>query len=187
MIPLLGRFKNEDGERYHLILLAYETASGLKIGVWVEGLIKTKRAHFQLRGPAFSDRASWHLSPLWVEMEISDRLHWIQSKNPELIPKELNVYEEYRISQSFRRGATTHARNQKVGESDIDIINWWCKVEGAQGHRPKLRMQDHYSKIRQLVPSLLRFSLLPYLKRFYCKLLLEGAIIMMTSEGRHCA
>jgi hypothetical protein len=120
-------------------------------------------------------------------MEISDRLHWIQSKNPELIPKELNVYEECRISQSFRRGATTHARNQKVGESDIDIINWWRKVEGAQGHRPKLRMQDHYSKIRQLVPSLLRFSLLPYLKRFYCKLLLEGAIIMMTSEGRHCA
>jgi hypothetical protein len=141
-----------------LIPLAYKTASGLKIGVWVERLIKTKKAHSQIRGPAFSNHSGRRLSQQWVEMEVLNGLHWIQSKYLELIHKDLNVYEEYGISRSFHRVATTHARNQKVTESDIDIINRWRKVEGGQGRRPKLRMQDHYSKICQLAPSLFRFS-----------------------------
>jgi len=46
MIPLLGRFKNEDGERYHLAPLAYETASGIKIGLWVNRLMMLRNRIF---------------------------------------------------------------------------------------------------------------------------------------------
>jgi len=159
MIPLLGRFKNEDGERYHLAPLAFETASGIKVGLWVNRLADLKKTHLHHKGPAFSGRDGKLLQSSWIEMEILDRLHSIQSARPDLIPRDLNVYEEYGISRSFRRGATTHARNQKVSEGDINLINRWRQVEGAQGRRPKLRMQDHYSEIRQMVPSLLRFSL----------------------------
>jgi len=111
------------------------------------------------KGPAFSNKDGTRLPSSWVEMEILDHLHTVQSNHPELIPKEVNVYEEYGISRSFCRGATTQARNQKVAENDINLINRWRQVEGAQGHQPKLQMQDHYSEIRQMVPSLLRFSL----------------------------
>jgi hypothetical protein len=159
IIPLLGRFKNEDGERYHLTPLAFESASGIKIGLWVNRLVDLKKSHLQHRGPAFSDNKGYRLSPRWLEMEILDRLHSIQSDKPDIIPKDVNVYEEYGISRSFRRGATTQARNQKVPENDINIVNRWRQVEGAQGRKPKLNMQDHYSEIRQMVPSLLRFSL----------------------------
>jgi hypothetical protein len=93
MIPLLGRFKNEDGERYHLSPLAFETASGLKIGLWVDQLIHVKKSHLQFKGPAFSDKQGRRLSSTWIEMEILDCLHSLQSDHPGLIPKEVNVYK----------------------------------------------------------------------------------------------
>jgi hypothetical protein len=155
LIPLLGSFKNEDGERYHLMPLAFATSN---ISLWVERLVTLKKAQHQNRGPAFSDKHGRRLSAHWIEMEILDCLHLIQSEQPEVISKEVNVYEEYGISCSFRRGATTQACNQGVAENDINIINHWRQVEGGQGCRPKLRMQDHYSEVRQMVPALLRFS-----------------------------
>lgn len=158
IVPLLGRFKNEDGEKYHLTPLAYVTNSGINIGTWVKRLVATKRLHGQTHGPAFSDRHGKILSSQWLEMQILDRLHIIQTSNRELIPHELNVYEEYGISRSFRRGATTQARNVKVSENDIDVMNRWRSTEHAKGRKPRLKMQDHYSDIRQMVPTLLRFS-----------------------------
>jgi hypothetical protein len=159
LIPLLGRFKNEDGERYHLTPLAWTTASGLQLGLWVERLVQLKVAQGLLRGPAFSDRRGKPLDARWLELELLDRLHIIQGEKPDLIPEEANVHEDYGISRSFRRGATTEAKNQGVKPNDIDVMNRWRNVENAQGRKPRLRMQDHYSDIRQMVPTLLRFSL----------------------------
>jgi hypothetical protein len=36
IIPLLGRFKNETGERYHLTPMVATTSSGIQIGLWVK-------------------------------------------------------------------------------------------------------------------------------------------------------
>lgn len=72
IIPLLGCFKTEDGERYHLTSLAYRTDSGINIGIWVERLVQVKMWHQQTHGPAFSDRRGKILSSHWLEMEILD-------------------------------------------------------------------------------------------------------------------
>ncbi len=111
-----------------------------------------------MRGRAFSDKWGKKLDPHWLEMEILDRLHLIQGTHPELIAKEVNVYEDYGIARSFRRGATTQARNKKVDENYINAMNRLRAAEGAKGRRPRMRMQDHYSDIWQMVPALLRFS-----------------------------
>jgi hypothetical protein len=158
IIPLLGRFKGEEGERYHLTPLAYRSDSGINIGVWVERLVWTKQLHKQSHGPAFSDRSGKLISSNWIEMEILDRLHEIQTTNPEIISQDVNVYEDFGISRSFRRGATTQARNKGVQENDIDAMNRWRSTEQAKGRKPRLKMQDHYSDIQQMVPTLLRFS-----------------------------
>jgi hypothetical protein len=68
LIPLLGRFKNEDGEQYHPMPLAFEMASGLNIGLWVEWLITLKKSQLHNRGPAFIDKHGRRLSSHWVEM-----------------------------------------------------------------------------------------------------------------------
>ncbi len=158
IISLLGRFKTEDGEQYHLTPLAFQTNSGIKIGTWVQRLVEVKAMHRQLHGPAFSDRRGKVLSSHWLEMEILDRLQEIQNRDDDLIPKEVNVHEEYGLARSFRRGATTQARNAGVAENDINVMNRWRSSEQAKGCKPRAKMQDHYSDIRQMVPTLLRFS-----------------------------
>jgi hypothetical protein len=50
------------------------------------------------------------------------------------------------------------ARNVKVDEEDIKLMNRWRNFEEAKGKRPRMQMQDHYSDISQSIPSLLRFS-----------------------------
>jgi hypothetical protein len=119
IIPLLGRFKTKDGEQYHLTPLAFQTNSGIKIGTWVQRLVEVKAMHRQLHGPAFSDRRGKVLSSHWLEMEILDRLQEIQNRDNDLIPKEVNVHEEYGLARSFWRGATTQARNAGMAENDI--------------------------------------------------------------------
>jgi hypothetical protein len=114
IIPLLGRFKNEDGEHYHLMPLAWETASGLQPGLWVSRLVRLKVFQGLLRGPAFSNRRGQPLDSRWLELELLDRLHAIQGEHPDLIAADVNVHEDYGISRSFRRGATTEARNRGV-------------------------------------------------------------------------
>jgi len=158
IVPLLGRFKTEDGEQYHLTPLAYQTNSGIKIGQWVERLVQVKASHRQTHGPAFSDRKGRLLNSHWLEMELLDRLQVVQTSEADLIPKDVNVHEEYGIARSFRRGATTQARNMGVAENDINAMNRWRTSEQVKGFKPKTKMQDHYSDIRQMVPTVLRFS-----------------------------
>jgi hypothetical protein len=102
LIPLLGRFKNEDGEHYHLTPLAWVTNSGLQVGLWVGRLVELKIAQGLQRGPAFSIRQGQPLDTRCLELEILDRLHTIQGERPDLISEDVNVHEDYRISRSFR-------------------------------------------------------------------------------------
>lgn len=157
MVPLLGRYKSENADRYHLTPLALRSASGLEFGRWVSRLADAKQMSLS-HGPAFSDDRGSGVDPRWIEIEILDRLRAIQEKDPGVIPTEVRVYEKFGISRSFRRGATTEARNQKVSEGDINLMNRWRNFEKAGGIRPRMRMQDHYSDIALMIPSLLRFS-----------------------------
>lgn len=85
-------------------------------------------------------------------------LERVKFERPDLIPESVNVHEEYCISRSFRRGATTHARKQGVKKRDIDATNRWRGIENTQGKRINQAMRDHYSEISWLLPTLLRFS-----------------------------
>jgi hypothetical protein len=158
IIPLLGRFKNETGERYHLTPLVATTSSGLQISLWTRQLVEVKKRHAIAHGPAFSDARGNLINSRWLAQEVLDRLHLVQTRRPDLISMEVNVHEEYGISRSFRRGATTEARNRGVQQGDIDTMNRWRNVENAKGKRPRVKMQDHYSDIRMMIPTLLRFS-----------------------------
>ncbi len=43
------------------------------------------------------------------ELAIMDQLVGIQASRPGLVPADLDVYEKFRISYSFRKGATSSA------------------------------------------------------------------------------
>ncbi len=157
MIPLLGRFKNEVGDQYHLTPLIATTRSGLNVKTWVLRLIEVCRANRQLRGPAFAD-GNGKVSVSWYEREILERFQAVQQRRPDVIPADVLVLEEYGLNRSFRRGATSEARARGTDKEDVDLANRWRTFEGAKGRRPRMAMRDHYSDIRLLIPALLRFS-----------------------------
>jgi hypothetical protein len=158
IIPLLGRFKNEIGSRYHLTPLAAVTASGINVLRWVSRLVALRVHDTHHHGPAFCTARGTPLVSADIELELLDRLQRIQDLHPTLIPANVLVHDSYGISRSFRRGATLEARARGVSPEDIDLINQWRSFEHARGRRPRLAMRDHYSDIRLLIPALLRFS-----------------------------
>jgi hypothetical protein len=114
IIPLLGRFKGETGDRYHLTPLAATTSSGIQVKLWVSRLVETKEAHGQVRGLLFSNRRGGIVSPGFIEAELMDRLQGIKDSQVGLIPSDVDIFEDFGISRSFRRGATSTARIRGV-------------------------------------------------------------------------
>ena len=159
VIPLLGRFKGETGERYHLTPLASVTDSGLKIRFWVESLVEVREKQGRFHGPAFcKDDTGKPARARDYELYIMDALAEIQSDYPELIGPEIDVYEDVGVSRTLRRTAATRAQEAGVSSPDIDRMNRWRSIENAAGRNANLRMRDHYADIRLLGKGLLRFS-----------------------------
>ena len=158
MVPLLGRFKGETGERYHLTPLAAVTKSGIQVKFWIKLLMAMHVNMGRDRGYAFCNKRGDCMASKEMQHIILYYLQKVKDERPDLIPDEVDVYEAYGISRSFRRGATTHATNQRVNQRDIDAANRWRNVENAHGRRISQPMRDHYSEVTQMVPTLLHFS-----------------------------
>ena len=157
-IPLLGRFKGEIGERFHLTPMAAIANSDIDLNFWVSLLLRMHVAKGGKRGPAFCDSKGNRMKSTLMQQSVLELLLKLQMQDPTIIPLSVGVLEEYDISRSFRRGATTHARNRGVSISDITVANHWRDQENAQGRSINQPMADHYSESRQLLPTLLRFS-----------------------------
>jgi len=91
MVPLLGRYKAENAERYHLTSFAFRSASGFEFGRWVSRLADAKRMQKLTHGPAFSDDREQPINPRWIEMEILDRFKAIQEKDSTVIKPDVLV------------------------------------------------------------------------------------------------
>jgi hypothetical protein len=159
LAALLGRFKTETGEKYHLMpLVARETASGLKPGLWMERMLEWFREQGIGYGPVFRSSDGDRAKALDFQVPIFEKLLEIQLDLPELISRDVDVVEEYGLSCLFRRGADTRAVNAGVWDADVDLNCRWRTVENSKGKSPQLRMQHHYAEVKQMLASFLRFS-----------------------------
>lgn len=158
IVPLLGRYKGEQHSRYHLAPMAATTDSGLEVRAWIRRLVQVKEEAGRLRGPAFQDMLGNVISSRQVESRIMDQLQLVNDTQPGVIPTDVDCYEDFGISRSFRRGATSAARTRGVNDKQVELINRWRKFEGAKGRHPSLPMHEHYSDIQVLIPELVKFS-----------------------------
>lgn len=160
VVPLMGRFKGETGERNMLIVLANVSRSGLNIRKWVDRLSallvwEEKAAEV---GPAICDNDGTVYSSSFLNENLHSVLEIIQHNQSGLIPLDIDVVEKYSTYRSFRRGATTHAQEQQVPISIIEMNNRWRKVERRQGSLPRLPMTQLYLEITQVLKTKLQFS-----------------------------
>jgi hypothetical protein len=160
VIPLMGRFKQESGERNLIMVLANETKSRLKIRKWVDllsGLLQVEGRSGEV-GPAICDKDGTVLERWKLNGELHAMLSKVQSLDNNLIPLNVKVEERFNIYRSFRRGATTRAKEQGIDEATIEMNNRWRKWQNKQGSMPNLPMTQLYVEISQALGSKLRFS-----------------------------
>jgi hypothetical protein len=162
--PLLGRFKGEDGERYHLLLMVSETASGLEPRKWIDLLVLCREHQGLFQGPAFVDGQGQEVSSGKYEALIlgvlQDHQRWEEDQGEgfEGILVGIDIAEVYGISRSFKRGAITRAQEAGVSQPDVEFMGRWRTVERAAGRKPGRSMREHYTELVQMLDARLRFS-----------------------------
>jgi hypothetical protein len=160
VIPLMGRFKQESGERNLLIVLANKTKGGLEIRKWIDlltGLLKAEGKGNDV-GPAVCNEDGYMLERWRLNGELHSMLLKLQQIGEVNIPSSINIEERFNVYRSFRRGATTRAKEQGVDESTIEMNNRWRKWQNKQGSLPNLPMSQLYVELSQALTSKLRFS-----------------------------
>lgn len=159
VIALLGRFKTEVSEKYHLMPLVLKTQTGLEPGLWVDRMVSWYEVKGIERGWVFRNFKTGDPARTGdFEWDILGEIEKIQQDYPNIVSDKVCVVEEYGVSRSFRRGSDTHAQNQGVSVVDIERNNRWRSLENAAGKSVKLRMIHHYSELSQMLKSLLRYS-----------------------------
>jgi hypothetical protein len=158
MIPLLGRFKGEIGERWHLLLIVWKTRLGIEVGTWstwlVESLLERNRRH----GFVYADKKGKQTKASTLEPRFFELLNWVKNRHPDLFPPNVNIEDDFGIPRSCRRGSSTEAANQGVPAEIIEMMCRWRKIERAQGRQPNLGMREHYMEVTQALEAFLQYS-----------------------------
>jgi hypothetical protein len=123
IIPLLGRFKGEQNSRYHLSPMACTTGSGLPIQLWIKRLVEVREKEGRRHGPAFCDRSGKIASAFDYKAGFIERLLELQAMDLEAISPDVDLLEQFGVSRSFRRGATSVARSRGVDDKHVQLIN----------------------------------------------------------------
>jgi hypothetical protein len=160
VIPLMGRFKQETGERNLIIVLANKTKGGLDVRKWVDlltGMLLAEGREGEV-GPALCNEDGFMIDRWRLNEELHFMMNKIQELGTGLIPTGVDVDERFNVYRSFRRGATKRAKEQGVDEATIEMNNRWRKWQNKQGSLPNLPMSQLYVEISQVLTSKLRFS-----------------------------
>ena len=158
IVPLIGRIKGETGERYHMCVLARETVSGIQAGTWADRLATVNTRSNKVRGPLFRNKKGLRAKIGDFEGEFLERMIRLKMSRPGLFDPGVDVAESYSLFRSLRRGSTTEAVKNRVGQDIIELNNRWRKFDRARGMKPSLGMKDHYTEVKLVLPALWQYS-----------------------------
>ena len=82
----------------------------------------------------------------------------VQERRVDLIPATVDVTRDYSMRRSPCQGSTSQARNRKVPEDIINLINRWRKEERAWHRDATHVMMEHYTDVIVAVEALLQYS-----------------------------
>jgi hypothetical protein len=162
VIELLGKIKGESGDRAHLLSTVAVTSSGIDVRLSLKRLMDFKRAQGFIDGPAISDLRGNILSHRSLNEGVLELLEELFETHQELFPASIVDKEVLRkrvqVYQTLRRTSDTRALEQKVAQSDIDVVNRWKALVRADGIRPHRAMRQHYAELELLLGPFLRYT-----------------------------
>ncbi|GFH61165.1 hypothetical protein CTEN210_17640 [Chaetoceros tenuissimus] len=160
VVPLMGRFKGELGERNLILVFVRSSKSGLAIGRWISqlsDLLLQEGKHIGV-GPALCHEDGTLYNSVELNGELESMLLQVQDESPELIDPKIDVRAKFSINRSFQRGATTRVRENGIDKQSLEMNNRWRKLQNAGGSSLTLSMTDLYLEISQTLDSRLKFS-----------------------------
>jgi hypothetical protein len=125
----------------------------------VERLLKEKEMTGVISGFMFLRKDAKNALAADFEEALVERLEWIQQNTTGIIPVTIDLWAEFGVSISMRRGATTEALNAGIDGPTIDANNGWWKIESAKGKMPRFSMRQRYTQIFQDLKHQLKFYL----------------------------
>jgi hypothetical protein len=158
VITLLGWFNGETGENYHLLCIVDVTNHGLKPRKWVGRLLEQYQKLGIENGPFFRDDKGDKAQSRFFEPKFFDRLEQVRCIKPHWMASVGDVEEEFGVSRSFRRGATSGAVNSGLPPDVIDVNNRWRKMHMAGANQPAMSLREHYTDVRLTLNQRLKFS-----------------------------
>jgi len=159
VLPLRGRFKNENEERLAQLVSVNVTNSGIPVREWVELLIKQLMTEGNTEGPDFCDKEGWMLRSADIESVLFDQLRTLKESNEFTELDEVQVEAVFGISRSFRRGAQNTAVAEGVDDTAVKLVNRWRSWELLKGRFPGFDMFHHYLQNLVVRQKQLKFSL----------------------------
>jgi hypothetical protein len=158
VVALLGRFKGETSESYHLMPLVDVTNCGLEPRKWIGRLLMFYENNGTRHGPFFQHPDGTRRKAGTFENKFFERLEHVKTTHPHMLASIEDISEEFGISRSFWRGATSEAVNAGVPPDVIDANNRWCRVHQAGAKAPSMTMREHYTDGRLTLIHQLHFS-----------------------------
>jgi hypothetical protein len=162
VIALLGKIKGKTGDRSHLLPCVNKTSSGITVRKSLKRLLDYKRSIGQVRGPAISDLGgriydSRALNDAFLEI-LEDLFDTARDLFPASIEDKEILRKRVQAYRTFRRTSDSIAIEEKVAQTDIDVVNRWQTVEKAAGSRPNRPMRQHYAELELLLKPFLRYT-----------------------------
>lgn len=163
VVPLMGRFKGETGERNVLRPLVNITRSGIPIRQWIDRLVRILimegRDDTLKPGPAFCDEKGFVVAYGYMNQLFHEELEKIQQENPDLIAPDVDICDTYNLHRSLRRGATSRANALNYTDTVINTNNRWRTTQSNKGKGGLTKMsQLYYVEISLSLDTLLEFS-----------------------------
>jgi hypothetical protein len=139
--------------------VAAVTGSGLRLIKWMERLLDEKRVVGLTTGFVLLTTGGMVAKVSGFEEQFITRMEWIQKNTEGIITASINIWEEFGVRRSRRRGATMEALNARIDGATIDANNGWRKVEAAKGKMPIYLMRQRCTQMVQDLIHQLKFSL----------------------------
>lgn len=161
VLVLVGKFKASTGKTRYMLYLSSDTKSKFTspFREWLSRLITVRQRQGRESGWLFANDDGSPLPMTHFECDLLNVISEIQDKTEGIIPKELDVFERYGLFRSWRRGATSIVRNEGIlSREDIELNNWWRKMEDSRGKHVSGDMLAYYTEDLLVMDAKKRFS-----------------------------
>jgi hypothetical protein len=148
-----------EGGQQHFLPIAAETGSVLRSREWVGRSLDEKAVVGLKTGFMSLNKDGTSAKAIYFEETLLEMLEWIQQNTSGIIPLTINLWEEFGVWRSMRRGATKEALNSGIDGITINANNGWRNVEAAKGKMSRFLMQQRYTQVFQDLRHQLRFFL----------------------------